>query len=324
MALLCRRCVAVGWKLNAAAGIEALAGGEDDGEGAVGIVGVVSLANETRDGAIKVHHEPLAYGPLAVERFHVPAGGIEPDERGRQIDERDSPLAADLESGGRAKRDRFGPRSRHVAAAANLSDGSLTQFSLRREIQTHHAVIVAVGHVNRPVLNADDGGRFGAGDVAAPIDLLNHLPEHRRAVAAALLCSAGLDGGAAMAKDQLRLAEARGDQLFQAQRGRRQSPRELGHEGDACLFDALAEIAGLSRVIDVEGCAAIDALAMIAGGENGEGSVPLGGEDHNDVDIVAAGECAEAIHLLGREISSGLLGEVGDLTADGANLEAVG
>src|SRR5438477_125646 len=46
--------VAVGRELDAAAGVEALAGGEDDGEGAVGVVGVVGFANEAGDGAVEV------------------------------------------------------------------------------------------------------------------------------------------------------------------------------------------------------------------------------------------------------------------------------
>ena len=64
------------------------------------------------------------------------------------------------------------------------------------------------------MLDADDRRGILPGDIAAPIDLLDHFAEHRRAIAAAALRLPGLDRRAAMAKNQFRRSQPRGDQLL--------------------------------------------------------------------------------------------------------------
>jgi hypothetical protein len=90
------------------------------------------------------------------------------------------------------------------------------------------------------------------------------------------------------------------------------------------LLNALAEIAGLSGIVDVEGGTAIDAFAVIAGSEHGERSIPLRRKDHDDIDILAGRESTKSIHFLSREVTCGLLGEVSHLAAYGADLKTVG
>ena len=98
-----------------------------------------------------------------------------------------------------------------------------------------------------------------------------------------------------MAKEQLRRANPRGNQFLQPQRGRRQSPRKLGHEGDAGLLDALAELPGLGRIVNVERRAAVDALAMIARREHRQRAIPFRGKDQDDIDVFAGRQRPKAI-----------------------------
>ena len=69
---------------------------------------------------MEVREHLLAHRPLAVERFHVPAGLIEPDSvEGRSI-KAIAVFAGHLQRRGRAIGHRLGPAGGHVAAGADL------------------------------------------------------------------------------------------------------------------------------------------------------------------------------------------------------------
>lgn len=163
--------------------LETLPRGERHLEGAVGVVDVAGLTHQARDGAVELHEQSLTHRAFAIERFHVPTCDVEPDERSGQVDEGYAMLAANLQGRGRAKGDRLGPGRRHVPPATDLSDRAGAELSRHRKIEAHHLIVVAIGCVRAGVLDADDRGWLKAGDVATPIDLFDHLAEHRRAVA---------------------------------------------------------------------------------------------------------------------------------------------
>ena len=89
-----------------------------------GVLQVAAAANQARYRSVKLRQQPLADGPLALQRFLVPAGFVEPDQRRRQIDERNPPRAGHLKLGQRVIGDRLLPLRRNVAAAADLGDGA--------------------------------------------------------------------------------------------------------------------------------------------------------------------------------------------------------
>ncbi len=127
-----------------------------------------------------------------------------------------------------------------------------------------------------------------------------------------------------MTEDELGTAESRGDQLLQAERGRGQAAGEFGHERDARFFNAGLEDLGLGRVVEIEGRPAIDALAIVAGRQHWQRTIPLGREDQDHIDIVAGAQGAKAVHFGGIEIAGGLRGQVSHFTADGPDLKPIG
>ena len=62
----------------------------DDQQRAVGVFQIGRLADQAGHRAIELRQQLLAHRPLAVERFLVPAGLVEPDQRPRQVDEGDA------------------------------------------------------------------------------------------------------------------------------------------------------------------------------------------------------------------------------------------
>src|SRR5215471_6974942 len=100
-----------------------------------------------------------------------------------------------------------------------------------------------------------------------------------------------------MTKNELGPSDARGDQLLQPQRGWGQSPRELGHESNARLLNSLAKLPGLGWIVDVQGCATVDALAVVTGRQHRQGSIPLRGQNHDHIDVVPRTKSAKSVHF---------------------------
>jgi hypothetical protein len=75
--------------------------------------------------------------------------------------------------------------------------------------------------------------------------------------------------------------------------------------------------------IEVEGGGAVDRLAGVAGGHDGEGTVPAGREQEDGVDIGAIRQATKAIANAGRPAVGYLGGPVGNGIANGADFEAV-
>ena len=72
-------------------------GGTDDGNGPIGVFQAGRVANQAGHRAVELGQKLFADGPLAFERLQMPPRFVEPDHRGRQIDEGDALLAADLQ-----------------------------------------------------------------------------------------------------------------------------------------------------------------------------------------------------------------------------------
>ncbi len=136
------------------------------------------------------------------------------------------------------------------------------------------------------------------------------------------LVVAGLGGHALVAEQQARIAQPRGDELFQTQRGRRLATGEFGHESDAGGFDPLLQQRGLIGV-EVERGGAIHGFAGVAGGQNGQRSEPATRQHHHRVDVFTLGQSTETVDRVGAEVARGNLGPMGNRLADCPNLEAV-
>jgi hypothetical protein len=104
--------------------------------------------------------------------------------------------------------------------------------------------------------------------------------------------------------------------------GRGESAGKLGHEGDAALANAVAQERGFV-VLKFQRGGAVDGLAGVAGGVDRQRAEPLGGEEHDGVDVVAGRQGAEAVVDAGAQLSRRLLGAVLHGVAHRGHLEAV-
>jgi hypothetical protein len=211
-----------------------------------------------------------------------------------------------------------------VSTGAHLGHGADAALAERRKIEAHHLVVGGRGIGHLKMAHAEDARRLAADDVAAPIDEFHQVA--RRAVLEPLIVTefrGRLRWKAMMAEEQARGTESGGDQFLEAQRRRGEPAGEFGDEGHARLLDAIAQADGLGR-IEVESGGAIDRLAGVAGGEDGERTVPLCGKHQHGVDVAARGKRAKAVDRGRIELFCDLLGAMSDLLADGADLEAVG
>jgi hypothetical protein len=77
-------------------------------------------------------------------------------------------------------------------------------------------------------------------------------------------------------------------------------PGQLCHEGNSRLFDPLPQQASILGG-EGERDRRIERLAVVAGGENWRGALPLVGEVENRVDVVPRRQRAEAVHGNGAE-----------------------
>jgi hypothetical protein len=127
-----------------------------------------------------------------------------------------------------------------------------------------------------------------------------------------------------VAKQEFRLAQTRGDQFFQPERGGRDAARKLRHESHARFLDALFELQGLVWFVDIEGGPTVNALAEVAGSQNRECAIPLGREDQDHVDVVPATNGPKAGYLGGVKVAGRLLGKMRNLAANGPYLKPVG
>src|SRR5690606_11202735 len=108
----------------------------------------------------------------------------------------------------------------------------------------------------------------------------------------------------------------------EAQGGRSQAARKLGHERHASRLHLVLQLAGIVRRVDIECRAAIDTLAVLAGCQNGQMAVPLRRENEDDVDVVPLADRTKAVDLCRIEIASRLLSQMADLAADRPDFEA--
>jgi hypothetical protein len=127
-----------------------------------------------------------------------------------------------------------------------------------------------------------------------------------------------------VAKQELGLAEARGDQLLQPQRGGGDAAGKLRHEGNARGFDPLFELQGFVGLVDIEGGSAVNAFAIVACGKDGERSIPLRREDQNDIHVVATAYGPKSGDFGCVEIAGRLLGQMRNLAADRPDFKPVG
>ena len=125
-----------------------------------------------------------------------------------------------------------------------------------------------------------------------------------------------------MAEEEPWTAQPRGNQFLQPQRGRGIAPREFGHEGNARLFDPVLDPC---RVFDaqVHAARAVDGLPGLTSGQNRQGAIPLVGQDENGVDVLAAGEHAEAVDGRGAELAGHQVGAIRHLIENGPQLEPI-
>ena len=191
------------------------------------------------------------------------------------------------------------------------------------EIEIHHLIIFDAA-VIVVMLHTEHAGGFTANHVAAPVNQLQHLPQRRGAISrVGPLAFAAIHRRPAMAEQQPRIPDSRGDQLLEPHGGRRQSPRELRHERHAGRFHPLPHVVGLFR-FEIEGRGAVDRLARLARRVNRQRPVPLGREQEHGLHVVALAESAEAAHFVGLKITGGLLSQMAHFGAHGPNLEAIG
>ena len=90
--------------------------------------------------------------------------------------------------------------------------------------------------------------------------------------------------------------------------------------------------ASLTRLLDpdrvfnaeVHAAGAINRFARLACRQDRQGTIPLRGQNENDVHIFASGEDAEAIDRRGAKLDCHLLCSVGHLIANGPQLKTIG
>ena len=101
------------------------------------------------------------------------------------------------------------------------------------------------------------------------------------------------------------------------------TPREFGHEGNSRLFDPVLDPGRVFHA-QVHAAGAIDRLARLAGSQDGQGTIPLGGRDKDDVHVFAPGKHAEAIDRRGAELDRHLMRSMRHLIANRSQLEPIG
>jgi len=163
-----------------------------------------------------------------------------------------------------------------------------------------------------------------ADHISAPVNQLHQMP-HRRRYATTPLTRAVLTlyENPLMAEQQPRRPQSRGDQLFEAKRRGAMPPRELGHEGHARRLHAALHIAGFGG-FDLQRRCAVNRLARLAGGENGEWTVPFRREDQHRVDILSGGQHAVAVDRGSAELARHLLRPLRNFSTNRAYFEPVG
>src|SRR5262245_26474623 len=89
-------------EIHTLAGGAALACFRCDRQRAMGVIKAGRLEHEALECAVEVHEQLLAHGAFVVERFEMLAGAVEPGDRTRQVDERQTAIAHHLHVGGAA------------------------------------------------------------------------------------------------------------------------------------------------------------------------------------------------------------------------------
>jgi hypothetical protein len=280
------------------------------------------VPDEARHHAVELAEHLLPHRSLALERLLMAAGGVEPHEDVRQVDERDAVLADDLQPRRRPEVDGLLPHPRHVVAATDLREHTVAGPSGLREVEAHHLVVVDVGARRLRVPHGHDARGLDASHVAAPVDEFHQVPRLAAAIAGGGRPMRREEGHPAVAEQHPWLANLRGDQFLEADGGRSVATRQFRHERDPRLLDASSHDL---RLLGVEGQRdrRVDGLAMVAGREDGRGTEPLVGQVQDGVDVVSGGEGPKAVHGGGSQFRRGSLRPMGHLLADSSNLESI-
>ncbi len=161
--------------------------------------------------------------------------------------------------------------------------------------------------------------RFTVDDITTPINLLHELrPRRLRRAPACRVATLH----AAMAKNQLRRTQTRRDQFPQPQGCRRETPRELRHEGHARLLNGRSNVLVFDR-IEIQVTGPVDRLARFRGGEHRQPAEPGALEHHHRIDVAARNESPIAIHRVGLEFVGRVLRQLGHRAEYGSHIESI-